>query len=67
MAREKEKRKTNHQIGYRKKQKNPTTNFDGIEGKHDFYSHGNFCKRCLNFNRRCPRTGNTFPDPECRA
>lgn len=58
--------KTNHQIGYRKPQKNPTTNFTGVIGKQDMYSHGSFCRRCMEHNgNRCPNTGRDYPDPKC--
>ena len=60
-------KKTNHQIGYRKPQKNPTHNFTGVIGKHDFYSHRAFCERCKKYNGKCPRTGTDRPDDKCTA
>ena len=39
--------KTNHQLGWRKAQKNPTTNYPKD-------SHKKFCDRCLAHNGGCP-------------
>lgn len=39
--------KTNHQTGYHKPVKNPTTNFPKD-------THKEFCKRCFLFNKGCP-------------
>ena len=50
--------KTNHQTGYRKPTKNPTTNYSKD-------SHKDFCKRCMSHNSGCPRTTGRFPSKEC--
>ena len=50
--------KTNHQTGYRKPTKNPTTNCEKD-------SHKEFCKRCISHNNGCPRTTGRFPSKEC--
>ena len=42
--------KTNHQTGYHKKQRNPTTNYAKD-------THKQFCKRCMVYNGFCPDTG----------
>ena len=39
--------KTNHQTGYHKRIKNPSTNYIGD-------AHKAFCKRCFAHNKRCP-------------
>ena len=39
--------KTNHQTGYHKRIKNPSTNYIGDP-------HKTFCKRCMAHNKRCP-------------
>lgn len=39
--------KTNHQTGYHKPVKNPTTNYQAD-------SHKEFCKRCKVYNNGCP-------------
>lgn len=39
--------KTNHQTGYHKPVKNPTTNFPKD-------THKDFCKRCFKHNGGCP-------------
>jgi len=41
------KTKTNHQTGYHKRVKNPTTNYP-------MDSHKEFCKRCKAYNGGCP-------------
>lgn len=50
--------KTNHQTGYRKPAKNPTTNYSKD-------SHKDFCKRCMSHNSGCPITTGRFPSKEC--
>lgn len=42
-----QERKTNHNVGYHKKVKNPTTNYAKD-------SHKAFCKRCFAHNSGCP-------------
>lgn len=55
-----DKTKTNHQIGYRKKQKNPTTNFAPA-------THAQFCARCLAHNGKCLVSGRKVPSKQCNA
>lgn len=50
--------KTNHQTGYDKPVKNPTTNYP-------MDSHKRFCTRCLTANKGCPKTGTINPSPTC--
>ena len=50
--------KTNHQTGYHKAIKNPTTNYPKD-------SHKDFCKRCMSRNNGCPRTKGSLPAKEC--
>ena len=51
MKKEARETKTNHQTGYHKPVKNPTTNYP-------MDSHKEFCKRCLRYNNlACPVTG----------
>lgn len=53
------KTKTNHQTGYRKPVKNPTTNYP-------MDTHKAFCKRCKAINGNiCPVTGKTFTAARC--
>ena len=51
--------KTNHQTGFRKPQKKPTTNYEKD-------SHKKFCKRCFMQNDfKCPSNHEIYPDPNC--
>lgn len=50
--------KTNHQTGYHKAIKNPTTNYAKD-------SHKDFCKRCMSHNNGCPRINGHLPSKEC--
>lgn len=50
--------KTNHQHGYKKPVKNPTTNFAKD-------SHKEFCKRCLDHNGGCPANNGHLPLKTC--
>lgn len=52
--------KTNHQTGYHKRVKNPTTNYP-------MDSHQEFCKRCLHLYHGgiCPVTHTKRPSKEC--
>lgn len=49
--------KTNHQDGYHKPVKNPTTNYP-------MDKHSIFCRRCRSQNRVCPITGGK-PSKSC--
>lgn len=51
--------KTNHQTGYSKAVKNPTTNY-GMS------SHRVFCDRCAKHNNGCPITGTRRKAAGCR-
>lgn len=55
MTREK---KTNHQPGYHKPVKNPTTNCPKD-------THKDFCRRCIVHNRFCPANGRDYPSRSC--
>ena len=50
--------KSNHQTGYHKPVKNPTTNYPKD-------AHKAFCKRCMVYNSGCPITGSSFPSSRC--
>lgn len=53
------KTKTNHQTGYRKLIKNPTTNYP-------MDTHKAFCKRCKKINGDiCPMTRKKFINTRC--
>ena len=52
------KTKTNHQTGWHKPVKNPTTNYP-------MDSHKEFCKRCVKIHNCCPATPYGKLSPDC--
>lgn len=57
---EKKTTKTNHQTGWHKRVKNPTTNYP-------MDTHKDFCKRCLKINGLCPMTNSMAPHKGCNV
>lgn len=52
-------KKTNHKVGYHKRQKNATMNAKPS-------SHELFCCRCYEHNSGCPNTGSVRKDSLCK-